>query len=206
MTKRMPGLQPAVTKPPKPAQPDALTLLCCAASEIDSKEPHLGRSVQLINGAEHRGFSLVCVRFGVKSLSFVELGDVPRQEVIEHGADGRDHRELGDVVPGRRHGGAQDVGGQGKFQPEQDPGGETKPDLAAFALGGLALRDRLQQGEDGLKRPEGDDEYRAALDGKRDVARDYIELRFELDGLIPPAERMPRLSFGRNGVGRELPA
>jgi hypothetical protein len=61
------------------------------------------------------------------------------------------------------------------FEPEQDPGGESEPDLASFQPRRLAVGDRLYEGGHGLQRAEGDDEHRAALDGKRNVARDQIE-------------------------------
>ena len=49
------------------------------------------------------------------------------------------HGKLGDVLPGRGDRRAQDIGGEGKFEGEQDPGGEAEPDLAASQLiGGLA--------------------------------------------------------------------
>jgi hypothetical protein len=58
------------------------------------------------------------------------------EEIVEHGADGGDHGELRDVVSGRRHRRAHDVGGECEFEREQDPGGKSEPDLAASHLVG----------------------------------------------------------------------
>ncbi len=74
-----------------------------------------------------------------------ELIDALRAENVGHplgslyrrGDDGK----LGDVVPGRRHGRAHDIGGKGEFQRKQDPGGESQPDLPALHLVGRALED-----------------------------------------------------------------
>jgi hypothetical protein len=52
----------------------------------------------------------------------LELGDVLRQKVVEHGADGRDHRELGDIIPSRRDRRTHKVGGKSEFEREQNPG------------------------------------------------------------------------------------
>ena len=89
-----------------------------------------------------------------------------------------------------------DIGGKRKFEPEQDPGGESEPDLASFQPRRLAVRDRLQQGGHGLQRAEGDDEHRAALDGKRNVARDQIEFVCERRVQAPtPIWRRPPASL-----------
>ena len=89
--------------------------------------------------------------------------------------DGGDHSELGDVVPSGCDRGAQDVGGQRKFQRKQVPRGEAEPDWAVLDFAGLACGDRLQQAGYGLKGAESHDKHGAPLDDKRNVA--YLETR-----------------------------
>ena len=88
------------------------------------------------------GSGLRLRRISAGFAGLIELGDILCQEIIQHGADGGDHRELGDVVPGRRHGRAHDVGGKREFQRQQDPSGEFQPDLPAMHLVGGALEDQ----------------------------------------------------------------
>lgn len=65
-----------------------------------------------------------------------------------------DHRELGDVLPGRRHRGANDVGGERKFEREQNPGGKSEPGLPPCDLVGGALKDQLNDRAKGLNGAE----------------------------------------------------
>jgi hypothetical protein len=60
----------------------------------------------------------------------IEGGDVLGEEIVEHGADGGDDGELGDVLPSRRHRGAHKIRGERELKREQDPSGKFEPDLA----------------------------------------------------------------------------
>ena len=85
-----------------------------------------------------------------------------------------------------RHRRAQEVGGERELQPEQDPGGEFEPDLAAHHLVGGTIVDRHDDVDDGLEGAEAYNENGAALDGERDIARDLVEL------LLERYDRFPR--------------
>ncbi len=109
----------------------------------------------------------------------IELGDVLGEKIIEHGADGRDHGELGDVVPGGRDRRAHEIGGKGEFETKQNPGGESEPDLAPLHLAGAAPDGARHHACERLDRAVAHDEHGAGLDDERDVARDHAELSFE---------------------------
>jgi hypothetical protein len=91
-------------------------------------------------------------------------------------------------------------------KPEQYPSGEAEPDLASFDPRRLAGCDRPEQGGDRLQRAKGDDEHRAAFDGKSDVACDQIELLLERRVQAPQAptpiwRRPPRHIVKRAAYG-----
>lgn len=77
-------------------------------------------------------------------------------------------------------------GGERELEPEQDPGGEFEPDLAAHHLVGGAIEDRHDDVDDGLEGAEAYNEDGTALDGERDIARDLVEL------LLQRYDRFPR--------------
>jgi hypothetical protein len=118
----------------------------------------------------------------------LEGGDVLGQKVVQHGADGGDHRQLPDVLPGGGDGGAQDVGGEREFQRQQDPGGEFQPDLASAELGGLAGEDGAQDPPKRLRAADDDDDDGADLDDEGDIARDDVEVLLEWNGASPLAD------------------
>ena len=118
-------------------------------------------------------------------LDWFERGDILRQEIIEHGADGSDHRKLADVVPGGRNRRANEVGGEGKFESKQDPSRESDPDLPPFHLIGGFPEPRCHKADESLGCAEGDDKYGPRLDDERDVARDLAELLVEWNGRFP---------------------
>src|SRR5262249_33720106 len=115
-----------------------------------------------------------------RPLDWFELGNILRQEIIEHSADGGDHPKLGDVVPGGRNRRANEVGGECKFESEQNPSRESDPDLPPFHLiGGSPEYHCRKNADESLGCAEGNDKHCASLDEERDVARDLGELLFE---------------------------
>jgi len=129
-----------------------------------------------------------------RPLDWSELGDILREEIIEHGADDGDHPELGDVVPGGRHRGAHEIGGECKFESKQNPSRESDPDLPPFHLiGGPPEHHCHNNADESLGCAEGNDKHGARLDEERDVARDLGELLFEWNGCFPaPRSRLTR--------------
>src|SRR5512143_2704292 len=105
----------------------------------------------------------------------IELGDVLGEEIVEHGADGRDHGELGDVLPGGSDRSAHEIGGKGEFETKQNPGGESEPDLAPLHLAGAAPDRARHHAYEGLDRAKTHYQDGAGLDDERDVARDLAE-------------------------------
>jgi hypothetical protein len=78
--------------------------------------------------------------------------------------------------------GAHQIGGKGKFEREQDPGGEAEPDFAAARRVGLALPNR--DCDMGYRRhgAEGDDQHGARLNEQRDELGNLLEVGVERDG------------------------
>ncbi len=139
----------------------------------------------------------------------VELGDVLGEKIIQHGADRRNHGEFGDVVPGGRHGRANDVGGERKFEREQNPGGELQPNLSSLHLVRRALEDESDDAAERLNRAEGHDKNRRGLDGERDEAGNLLEIVLDQYGADPPdspAVRLARATVRRKPEGSKFPS
>ncbi len=70
--------------------------------------------------------------FHLLGRALAQLGDVFAQEIIKQRSDGRDCRELSDVLPRWRDDATNDVGGQLELEPQQEPSSKTRPNPFAF--------------------------------------------------------------------------
>lgn len=112
-----------------------------------------------------RGLACFRVGSGTQGMAFVMqcrlLGGtlvlhLLAEEEVERGADHRNGGELADAVPGRGHGGREDVRGKLQFQRQRQVAGERQADghEAAFAM--ASRRDRVpQQADNGDDRANG---------------------------------------------------
>ena len=101
-----PSIEPVTISAPRDAESPLKPAVWSLCGGPDSLKHIIPRRSNRLGGGLVRG----PISAGLARL--LELGDVLRQEVVEHGANGRDHRKLGDVVPGGRNRGAHEIGGK----------------------------------------------------------------------------------------------
>jgi hypothetical protein len=132
----------------------------------------------------------------------IECGNVLGEKIIEHGANGRDHREFADVVPSRGHRRSHQIGSEREFERKQDPGREFEPDLAALNCARLALPNRGSETPKRLHGAEADDEHGAGLNDERNELRDLLELIVKRNAKSP-ASAAGRLESKRSRASRK---
>ncbi len=98
------------------------------------------------------------------------------EEKVQRGPKHGDSRELPDLPPARSDRGAQNIGGQRKFQAQGEPPSQAKPDVDLRLLRDIPSHKQRQGPDDSLKRGQTDDQGCSRLDRHRQVFNPHFRL------------------------------